>query len=66
MTKKGTKITEVNLSAFVYKVFHEDFFPLVGTDLKLSIELSTMCDSRTNLNYMITKGKAIYLESRHP
>ena len=25
------KITEVNLSAFVYRLFHEDFSPLVGT-----------------------------------
>ena len=28
--KKGTKITEVHLSAFVYRLFHDDFSPLVG------------------------------------
>ena len=30
---KFTKITEVNLSAFVYRLFHEDFSPIVGTNL---------------------------------
>ena len=44
-----TGITEVNLSAFVYRLFHEDFSSLVGT----SIEHSTTCDSRTNLNYIM-------------
>ena len=28
-----TKITEVNLSEFVYRLFHEDFSPIVGTNL---------------------------------
>ena len=28
-----TKITEVNLSAFVYKLFHEDFSPIIETNL---------------------------------
>ena len=28
-----TKITEVNLSAFVYRLFHEDFSPIVGSNL---------------------------------
>ena len=46
----NTEITEVNLSAFVYRLFRENFSSLVGT--KLSIEHSTTCDSRTNLNYM--------------
>ena len=27
-----TQITEGNLSAFVYRLFHENFSPLVGTD----------------------------------
>ena len=26
------KITEVNLSAFVYRLFHEDFSPILGTN----------------------------------
>ena len=30
-SSKYTKMTEVNLSAFVYRVFHEDFSPIVGT-----------------------------------
>ena len=30
-----TKITEVNLSAFVYRPFHEDFSPIIGTNLDL-------------------------------
>ena len=29
----ATKLTEVNLSVFVYRRFHEDFFPIVGTNL---------------------------------
>ena len=28
---KGTDITEVYLSAFAYRLFHEDFSSLVGT-----------------------------------
>ena len=27
------KITEVNLFAFVYRLFHEDFSPIVGTNI---------------------------------
>ena len=27
-----TKITEVNLSVFVYRLFHEDFSPILGTN----------------------------------
>ena len=27
----STEITEVNLSAFVYKLFHEDLSPIYGT-----------------------------------
>ena len=30
----GTKITEVNLSAIIYRVFHEDFSPIVGTNIQ--------------------------------
>ena len=30
-----TKITEVNLSAFVYKLFHEDIFPIIGINVVL-------------------------------
>ena len=29
----NTKITEVNLSVFVYRLFHEDFSPIIGTNL---------------------------------
>ena len=28
-----TKITEVNLSAFVYRLFHDDFSSICGTNL---------------------------------
>ena len=28
-----TRITVLNLSAFVYRLFHEDFSPIIGTDL---------------------------------
>ena len=28
-----TEITEINLSTFVYRLFHEDFSSLVGTNL---------------------------------
>ena len=38
-------ITEVNLSAFVYRLFHGDFPPIVGTNIQ-------SCDSRTKFNYM--------------
>ena len=41
--KSYTKITKINLSAFVSRLFHEDFD---WRDLKLSIERSTTCDSR--------------------
>ena len=30
--KKYTKITEVNLSAFIYRLFHEDFSSKLGTN----------------------------------
>ena len=43
MNDKDTEILEVNLFAFVYSLFHEDFSP--------SIAHSTTCDCRTNLNY---------------
>ena len=54
-----TKITEVNSFVFAYRLFHEDFSPIYGENkltsvslcIKLSIEHSTMCDSRINLNY---------------
>ena len=29
-----TKITEVNLSVFVYRLFHEDFSPILGTNYR--------------------------------
>ena len=35
----ATKISDVNLSAFIYKLFHEDFSSIVGT----ITELSTTC-----------------------
>ena len=41
-----TKITEVNLSAFAYSLFHGDFSSLV----RAKFSGSTTCDSRTNLN----------------
>ena len=34
------KITEVNLSAYVYRLFHEDFSPIIGTNVQYSL---TMC-----------------------
>ena len=34
-----TKITEVNLSAFVYRLFHADFSPFVTTNLNLDPDL---------------------------
>ena len=39
------KILEVNLFAFKYRLFHEDFSPIYGTH--------TTCDSRINLNYPV-------------
>ena len=30
---KTIKITEIKLSAFIYKLFHEDFSPIVRTNL---------------------------------
>ena len=55
----------VNLSAFVYRLFHEDFSPTIGNSLqtntdkltsviKLSVEHFTMCDSSITLNYVPT------------
>ena len=35
-----TKIIEVNLAAFVYRLFHEDFSPLVGTFSELFMKQS--------------------------
>ena len=29
-----TKVTEVNLSVFVYRLFHEDFSPIIGTNFR--------------------------------
>ena len=40
-----TKILEVNLFAFAYRLFHEDFSSIDGA-LLLPIEHSTTCDSR--------------------
>ena len=34
----STKITEVNLSVFVYRLLHEDFSPIVGTNLFIFIK----------------------------
>ena len=53
-----TKITEVNLSTFIYRLFHEDFFlesseQTYSLCIKLSIEHSTSADSRTRLNYTV-------------
>ena len=48
-----TKILEVNLFAFAYRLFHEDFSPIDGALHVLPIEHSTTCDSTTNLNYTI-------------
>ena len=57
-----TEIIEANFSAFVYRLFHEDVSSIDGTNaakltfvvyvhnIKLSIEHSTTCDSRINLN----------------
>ena len=33
----NTEFTEVNLSAFVYRLFHEDFFSLIGTFVKVRL-----------------------------
>ena len=46
-----TKILEVNLFAFAYRLFHRDFSPINGTLLPL--ELSTTCDSRIHMNCII-------------
>ena len=35
-----TKITEVNLSVFVYRLLHEDFSPIIGTNLDGSSTIS--------------------------
>ena len=51
----GCTISEVNLSAFIYRLFHEDFSSIVGANTvheALSTEHSTMCDSRAHLNYI--------------
>ena len=34
------KISEVTLSAFVYRLFHEGFFPIIGTNLDGNSTLS--------------------------
>ena len=34
-----TKIIEDNLSVFVYRLFHEDFSPIVGTNVDLNLFL---------------------------
>ena len=39
-----TKITEVNLSVFVYRLLHEDFSTVLGTDLDLDYILGTNVD----------------------
>ena len=44
-----TKILEVNLFAFAYRLFHEDFSSI---DWTLPIEHSTTCDSRIHMNYI--------------
>ena len=59
--QRNTKITEVTLSVFVYRLFRKDITPLGNTDkltpvilcIKLTIEHFTTCDSRINLNYMM-------------
>ena len=33
MFSKSTKITEVNVSTLVYRLFHEDFSPIIGTSV---------------------------------
>ena len=34
---KSTQITEVNLSIFAYRLLHEDFSPIVETNLDLNL-----------------------------
>ena len=46
-----TKTLKVNLFEFAYRLFHEDFSP-INSSASLSIEHSTTCDDRINLNYM--------------
>ena len=33
------KITEVNLFVFIYRLFHEDFSPIIGTNFRPKIYL---------------------------
>ena len=50
MPSNCTKILEVNLAAFIYRLFHEDFSTTVGANTVRAIEHFTMCDSRPHLN----------------
>ena len=38
----SSKITEVKLSAFVYRLFHDDFSPIVGTNTQSCIFVLTI------------------------
>ena len=35
--RSNTKVTEVNVPVFVYRLFHEDFSPIVGANFFLMI-----------------------------
>ena len=61
-----TNITEVDLSAFVYRLFQEDFSSVLGANVVgfqlyqfficnnlVGIKHPTTCDSRTNLNHIL-------------
>ena len=37
--KKYTKISEINLSAFIYRLFHEDFSSIVGINTVLIVTI---------------------------
>ena len=46
------KITEVNLSAFVYKLFHEDSSPIVRTNLDVRVILEQIWTMNTTNPYL--------------
>ena len=51
-----TKISQVDLSAFIYRLFHEDFSSIIRIN---TLVTPTMCDSRAHLNYMFLPREAV-------
>ena len=60
ITRQYIKITEVNLSTFVYKLFHEYFSPIVRTTLVVT-QYEAICFLCVNVSDISTVKLAVHI-----